>query len=223
MSDNGKFSVDTEQLKNETKDTVNQVKDTIKNVDFKKDTEATKGFLKEMVLNPFETIKQIANNQRNILANVVVLMVIFIGVSVICEVISLAKYGKYSGFGSNVIDLLASFLNPIFYILVPAVVVLLFNTKNRKTLTTVICTLVAAAIPTILSNVIDVVEVLVSGISIVSSPISTALAALTTVFTYFGMKNLFGEEDDCAFFKKFAMIKLVAAFVLVVLGRIGIY
>lgn len=30
-----KFSVDTENLKQETKDTVNQVKETIKNVNFK--------------------------------------------------------------------------------------------------------------------------------------------------------------------------------------------
>lgn len=223
MSDKEKFSVDTDQLKNETKDTVNQMKDTIKNVDFKKDAVATKGFLKEMVSNPFETIKQIANNERNILANVVIIMVLFIGVNVISEVVSLAKYGKYSGLGSNIMDFVASFLNPVFYILVPAVVVLLFNSKNKKSLITVISTLVAAAIPTVLTNVIDVFESLVSGITIITSPISTALSALTIVFTYFGMKYLFDEDEDKVFFKKFAVIKLVAAFVLLVLGRIGIY
>ena len=38
MSENQeKFSVDTEQLKNETRETVNQVKDSIKNVNLKKD------------------------------------------------------------------------------------------------------------------------------------------------------------------------------------------
>ena len=42
MADNEKFSVDTEQLKNETKETVNQVKSSIKNVNFKQDAEETK-------------------------------------------------------------------------------------------------------------------------------------------------------------------------------------
>ena len=67
MEDNEKFSVDTEQLKNETKDTVNQVKDTIKDVNFKKDAEETKGFLKEMFVNPFEAIKKVANGEENVL------------------------------------------------------------------------------------------------------------------------------------------------------------
>ena len=56
MAENEKISVDTEDLKNETKDTVNQVKETIKNVDLKKDAEATKGFVKEMFLNPIEAV-----------------------------------------------------------------------------------------------------------------------------------------------------------------------
>ena len=62
MSENqdNKKTIDTEDLKNETKETVNKVKETIKKVDFKEDTKATQSFLKEMFSNPFEAVKNVA-------------------------------------------------------------------------------------------------------------------------------------------------------------------
>lgn len=222
MEDNEKFSVDTEQLKNETKDTVNQVKDTIKGVDFKKDTVETTNFLKEMFVNPFETIRKVANDEENILKKALIIMILFIASGVICKIISLTKYGKYSSIGNNLLGIVASFLNPIFFIVVPAIVVLIFNTKNKKSLITIISTLIIANIPVVVTYVIDIIEVLVSGISIITGPISTALSALAIVFTYFGMKELFNEDTE-KFFKKFAIIKLVSAFILVILSRVGIY
>lgn len=223
MSENEKFSVDTEKLKNETKETVNQVRDTIKNVDFKKDTEETKGFLKEMLSNPFEAVKKVASGEENVLKKAVMIMIIFIVASVVYELISLIKYGKYSGIGDNILDLVASVLNPIFYIVVPALVILIMNKNSKKSLTTVISTLVVTSVPVVINNVIDIIEILVSGITIISGPISTALSAVALVLTYFGMKDLFEEDNDSSFIKKYAIIKLVAAFVLVILGRIGIY
>lgn len=79
-----KVSVDTEQLKNETKETVNKVKDSIKNVDLKKDAKETKSFLKEMFSNPFEAVRRVAEDGENVLSKVVFLMIIWIAASVIC-------------------------------------------------------------------------------------------------------------------------------------------
>lgn len=222
MEENEKFSAQTEQLKNETKDTVNQVKDTIKNVDFKKDTEETKGFLKEMLANPFATIKKIASGEENILKKAVMIMIVFILAEVIYKIISLIKYGKYSGLGDNLLGLVAAFLNPIFYIVVPAIVILMMNKTNKKSLITVICTLIATRIPVVINSVIDIVEALISGITIISSPISSALSAVSMVLMYFGMRSLFEEENE-TFVKKFVIIELIASFILVILARIGIY
>lgn len=223
MDNNEKFSVDTEQLKNETKETVNQVKDSIKNVNFKQDAEATKGFIKEMISNPFEAVRKVAHGEENVFTKVIFLMIVFIVASLASEVIYLFKFGKYSGIGDNILDIVASVLNPIFYILVPAVIILIVNKQNKKSLITIISTLVVAAIPTVCNNVIYLLNDIVSGISIVTSPVSTLLSALTLIFTYFGMKDLFEVNEDKDFIKKYAIIKLVAAFVLVILGRIGIY
>lgn len=225
MSENNEknFSVDTEQIKNETKQTVNQVKDSIKNVDLKKDAEETKGFLKEMLSNPFEAVRRVAEDEENVLSKVIVLMIVWIAASVITGIISLMKYGKYSSITNNLIDFVSYILNPVLYIVVPAIIILIMNKQNKKSLVTIISTLTIAAVPTIINRIIDVVEGLVSGITIVSSPISTMFTAIALILTYFGMKDLFEEQEDSTFIKKYAIIKVIAALILVILARIGIY
>lgn len=218
-----KVSVDTEQLKNETKETVNKVKDSIKNVDLKKDAKETKSFLKEMFSNPFEAVRRVAEDGENVLSKVVFLMIIWIAASVIAGIITIMKYGKYSSIGNNLMDFISYILGPILYILVPAIIILIMNKQNKKSLITIISTLTIAAVPTIINEIIDIIEGLVSGITIISSPISTMFSAIALVLTYFGMKDLFGEKEDKSFIKKYAIIKLLAAFVLIILGRVGIY
>lgn len=218
-----KVSVDTEQLKNETKETVNKVKDSIKNVDLKKDAKETKSFLKEMFSNPFEAVRRVAEDGENVLSKVVFLMIIWIAASVIAGIITIMKYGKYSSIGNNLMDFISYILGPILYILVPAIIILIMNKQNKKSLITIISTLTIAAVPTIINEIIDIIEGLVSGITIISSPISTMFTAIALILTYFGMKDLFGEKEDKSFIKKYAIIKLLAAFVLIILGRVGIY
>lgn len=223
MADNEKFSVDTEQLKSETKKTVNEVKDSIKNVDLKKDAVETKGFVKEMFSNPFEAVKKVATGEENIFKKVIIIMIIFIAASVVGQIISLIKYGKYSSIGNNLLDLVVSVIHPAIYILVPALIILIMNKQNKKSLVTVISTLVVAGIPVVVNYLISIVEILISGIYIISSPITTTLSAIALILTYFGMKDLFEIEEHKDFIKKYAIIKLLSAFIFLILGNIGIY
>ena len=55
-------SIDTEKLKSETSNTVNQVKDTIKNVNFKEDSLETKNFVVEMFTKPVEKVKEVVED-----------------------------------------------------------------------------------------------------------------------------------------------------------------
>lgn len=223
MAEGDKFSVDTEQLKNETKDTVNQVKESIKNVDFKKDAEETKGFLKEMFSNPFNAVKRVAQGEENVLSKVIIIMIIFIAASVVYEIISVMRFGKYTGIGDNLFKIVISAINPLWYILVPSIIVLLMNRNNKKSLITIISTLVVAAVPVVINQVISIVNIIFSKVTVITSPVTTTLSAIALVLTYFGMKELFEEEDDSSFIKKYAIIKLIAAFVLIILSKLGIY
>lgn len=218
-----KFAVDTEQLKNETKETVNQVKDSIKNVNLKKDTEETKGFLKEMLSNPFEAVKKVAEEKENVFSKVIVLMIVWIAASVIAGIITLIKYGRFSNILGNIMDFISYILRPVLAIVVPAIIILIMNKQNKKSLITIISTLTVASVPIIINRVIGIVTVLVSGISIVTSPITTMFSSISAILTYFGMKDLFGEEENKNFIRKFAIIELISALVFVILSRIGIY
>lgn len=217
-----KFSVDTENLKQETKDTVNQVKETIKNVNFKNDAEETKGFVKEMMSNPFEAVRKVATGEENVLKKCIIIMIVSIAASLACSLISVVRYGKFSGIFANVLSLVSSVLNPIAYILAPAIVILILNKNAKKSLITIISTLVIAKIPTVITEVIDVFEILIGGISLITSPISTGLIAISTILTYFGMKDLFEIEENKDFISKYVIIRVVAALITTILVRIGI-
>lgn len=222
MENEEKFSVDTENLKEETKETVNQVKESIKNVNFKNDAEETKGFLKEMLSNPFEAVRKIANEEENVLNKVVMIMLVFIAASFAYSLISVIKYGKYSGVLDNILSLVAGVLDPVFFVLAPSVMILLLNKENKKSLTTIISTIVVASVPVVINYLIDIVELVLSGISLITGPISTGLSAVALVLTYFGMKDLFGIEEHKDFIKKYAVIKVAAALIIAILVRIGI-
>ena len=222
MENEEKFSVDTENLKEETKDTVNQVKESIKNVNFKNDAEETKGFLKEMLSNPFEAVRKIACEEENVLNKVVMIMLVFIAASFAYSLISVIKYGKYSGVLDNILSLVAGVLDPVFFVLAPSVMILLLNKENKKSLTTIISTIVVASVPVVINYLIDIVELVLSGISLITGPISTGLSAVALVLTYFGMKDLFGIEEHKDFIKKYAVIKVAAALIITILVRIGI-
>ncbi len=221
--ENKKINIDAEDLKNQAKDTAKQVKDTIKDVDFKNDTKEATGLVKEMFSNPFEAVRRVANEEDNAFKKSIVIMIIFIAASVLYKVISLVKYGSFSRLGSNIMGLVASFLHPIFYIAVPAVIILIMNKNNRKSLPVVISTLVTAAVPMVISEVIDVLEGIVGAIRLISSPISTGLSAIAMVLTYYGIKELFAEDDDAKSIKIFAIIKILAAFIFYLLSSAGIY
>lgn len=220
MADENNFSVDTEQLKNETKDTVNQVKETIKNTDFKEGAAQTKGFLADMFVRPVSAVQKVATGEENILPKAVIIMILFMAASFAGELIYAFKYGSYRGLGSNLASLVGAVIDPLLFVLAPAVLVLILNRKNKKSLITVISTLVVAAVPNVVNKFISIISNLVSGISIITSPITTMFSAIGIILTYFGMKELFGDEEDESFIKKYAIIKLVAAFVILVVGRI---
>ena len=206
---------DKEELKNETKETINQVRDTIKNVDINKEAKETRGFVKEMIVAPFERLERIANGDEDAFKKAIVLMIIYIAACVIVALRTAFKY-SFGGIGGKLWDIIVAGVSPVVAILVPAILILIMNKSSKKSLTTIIATLVVASLPTIVAAVIDIVESFLPKIYLISSPVTTALLAITTVLTFFGMRTLMGEEKE-GFLVKFAGIKFITALVLYIL------
>ena len=153
----------------------------------------------------------------------IVIMILYIVASALCQVIYLIKYGRLSNVGTNLMGLVRSILSPVLYVLVPAVVIFIMNKNNKKSLPVVLMTLITAAVPMVVVEVINVLESIVGAIRLVSSPISTGLISVSAILTYFGIKELFAEEEHNKFIKTFAIIEVVSALIFYLLSSAGIY
>ena len=216
-----RISKETENIKNETKDTVNKVKETIKNRDFKKDANETTSFVKEMFFNPFEAVKRAAD-EENIIGKVIILMIVFIIANVIRTIISLPSVGFFD-FGKNFIRLLVSIISPVIVVIVPSLVILVFNRENKKSLLTIISTVVVAKIPLIFNTILAIISLLIRELYVITSPINATLTAVSTILLYFGYKELANKEEKASTILTFALIILISEVILAVLSRIGIY
>lgn len=210
-----KFPIDKEELKNETKDTVDQIKDTIKNTDFKKDALETQGFVKEMVSNPIEAVKRAASGE-NILSKAIILIVLWIALNVL---------GSLTGFlpvkfEDKILHIIKVTIDPIVRVLAPALVILILNKNNKKSLITNICTMSVASIPMIAYSALRIVGNLVSGIYVIITPLHTALNAITLILIYFGVKELCEEEEDKNVIIKFAIVEIIAELTLIIVSKI---
>lgn len=211
-NNNEKFSVDTENLKNETKQTYEKVKEQIKDVNIKNDAKETTSFIKELFLNPIAIVTKVAKEEENNFKRTILLIIVFIIETFIIKVISLVGY-HYNGIFENILEIIKAVLNPLLVILVPSIIILLLNKENKKSLTTIISTIVVANIPRIISKLVSVLAILFTRVSFITSPICSTLSAIAIVFEYYGMKALFGKEDE-DFIKKFALIKVITYFIL---------
>ena len=215
-------SFDTDELKEETKETFNKVKDQIKDTDFKEETKKATNFVKEMCFNPIEAVEEVASGAEVNLGRTIVLLVALMAANFVETLFSYFKWGSFSNLGSKFWGLVLSVTSPLLAIIVPAVLIFLFNTKARKSLLTVISTLVTAKVPVIFVTLLGVVSTLISPLRTILSIFTSVLSAVAIVLMYFGMKKLF-EEDNSVFIKKYVLVLLIAQVIFVILSSINFY
>ena len=74
-----------------------------------------------------------------------------------------------------------------------------------------------------LSALASLLTIISSNISLVTIPFAKICSVVTIVLGYFGFKNLFGEDDDKTFIKKYALIQVVYYVAYIVIKLLGIY
>lgn len=213
-------SIDTEKLKSETSNTVNQVKDTIKNVNFKEDSLETKNFVVEMFTKPVEKIKEVVEDTTGkTFKYAIIILAVWIVVAVLKKIFS----GVFSLPGGEALwGLLKSILTPALEILVMAVIILLFSKENKKSLTTIISTITIAKIPVVASSIITMLNYAGNQVYKITSPVSTFCSLIATILTYFAIKYLLGKEDDEAI-KSFALVEAIYLVVSFAVSFLGFY
>jgi len=219
---NEKFSIDTENLKNETVEVAKKVKESMKGANIKEETKATKGFIIEMFKNPIEKIKEVANdNSAKFFKTAIFLIILWTILIFVGSTYSTIKYWGITRVFSKILSVLKDILAPAIGILVYSVIVLVLN-KNKKQLTNIISTVTITQLPLIASSLVSLLTIISSGLSTITTPFAQICSVVAIVLGYFGFKNLFGEDDE-TFIKKYVLIEIVYYVAYIVIRLLGIY
>ena len=202
-NENEGFSIDKENLKNETSSTLNEARESIKNMDFKNETEEAKGIVVRLLKNPIDEIKSVVNSDA-FFKTAIFLIIIW-------TVAAFLNNTFWSGFNfrltGNVPNVLRATVTPVIRIIVLSVIVLVMNRSSRRSLTTIISAVTIARIPTILASVVSLLTIAHVDMLRLTGPFSAFASVLSTVLLYFAIKELYDEEDDNSFMKTFILIQ----------------
>ena len=223
---NQEQTVNTEEIKKETVDAVNQVKDTIKNVDIKKDAKEATGFAKAMFKDPFGKMKEIANDSTNKLFK---MAIIFVAIWAISEFLDstlalvLSKYWSGSIAVSRLLTIIKTTIAPIVSVLALSGIVFVMNKENKKSIVTTITAISIAKVPVALASVVNLLTVISSNASPLVNRFSSFCSIVSIILVYFSIKALFNEEQNSKFIKKFVTIYAIYYVVSLVVYYLGIY
>lgn len=223
--ENKEKKVDTDEIIKETTDTINEVKDKVKD-SFKKDelknsAKETTNFILGMFKNPIGELKNISEDKANKnFKYAIILAVIWILAEVILGMF-------YSSFSWNVIKYLLPLIKvaiaPILSILVLSLTIFVLNKNKDKSLITIMSVVTAAKLPVVISSVINLLILISRDVRTVTNPFELLCSAISTVLLYFGAKILLGEKDDKSYIKQFAIIEGIYHIVYIIVGLLQIY
>ena len=216
--------INTEELKAEATNTVNQVKDTIKKVDIKKDSIETKGFVVDIFKDPLGKIQEIVTKDTaKYLTYALIILAIWVIAVVVSKCFTYSHVFKYTKIGSAIKEILLTGIAPIVSVLVMSIIAFIMNRKNKKQLTTVMTVVMVASLPIAIAAVVGLLTVISSKISMVTVPFARLCNVTSVVLMYFALKALFNEEKNSDFIKKFVFVETIYYACYIVLSLINVY
>lgn len=223
--ENKEKTVDTDEIIKETTETINEVKDQVKD-SFKKDelknsAKETTNFIVGMFKNPVGELKNISEDKTNKnFKYAVILAIVWILASII---LGLYNYSITWNVFKYLLILLKVAVAPILSILVLSLTIFILNKNKDKSLVTIMSVVTAAKLPVVTATVVSLLKLISKDVQIVTNPFGLLCGAISTVLIYFGAKYLLGEKDDKTYIKKFAIIEGIYYIAYIVVGLLQIY
>ena len=210
----------TGELKKEAGNTVNQVKDTIKNTNIKEDSIETKKFITEMFSKPATKLKEVVGDKSGkTLKFAIIILVVWIVVGVVNRMFG-GAFSEKNG-AAMLWNLCRGALVPVLSVGVFSVIILLFQKENKKSLTTIFSTVTIAHVPTVFAKVILLLNHIPGEIYRLTSPISAFCTVATIILLYFSTKHLLNKDDNEGI-RTFIGIEIIYEIVALLLGFINI-
>ena len=219
---NSEQNLNTEELKKETVETVNQVKETIKNVDIKNDAKEATGFVTSMFKDPFGTIKTIVDDSTNKHFKTAIIFVAIWTIVVFIKALSI-KFWSFDALFRNMLSLIKTIIAPALGIVVLSGIIYFMNKENKKSLVTIMTAVTTAKIPVIVASVVSLLTLFSSSAYKITSPFTSLCSVVSVVLTYFTAKSIFKEEQNSKFFKKFVAIEAIYYVAYILISFLEIY
>jgi len=229
-------AINTDEIKKEAAETVNQVKDTIKNTDLKKDANEAKGFFMNFIKNPIEETEAVARSAKNqFLKTSIIVLVVWLLATLLDSIFGIFQSysymsSYYSSFGnffknsiSNIFSIVKDILGPIASIAVLVLTIYVLQKGEKKSFLTIASSVLIAKIPVVVGTIISLLNVFSSQMYKITGPVSSFLKIISTILLYFTIKTLYNEKEDSAFIKKFTIIMAIFYAAYFVLSFLGIY
>jgi len=228
------FNINAEDVKKETTETVNQVKDAIKNADLKKDSKEAQGFFVSFFKNPLGEIKRATSSTDNKFIKIaIIVFVVWLATILVSNLLSIASTYLFGTFGSfsyffqnlfrNIFHLVKDLIAPVITILVLSGLVYGFKKVKNRSFLTMISSILIAKIPVVIANIFSLLTILNSSFIKVTSAFSGFCNVLSTVLLFFAVKNLLEEDKNDSYFWRFALIMGIFYIVKFVFSYLGIY
>ncbi|MBR1802688.1 MAG: hypothetical protein IJ777_01785 [Clostridia bacterium] len=228
------FEVHKEELKKEATNTVNQVKDTFKQTDIKKDSKEAKGFFTSFCKNPLQKLKEVtADTNNKFLKIAIIILVIWLVAILLHNVIHIASVYLFGYLGSasyffkhlfsNFLGIIKSLIAPVITIALLSGLIYGFQKGEKKSFLSIAISIVIAKIPVVIASVVNLLTLFGSSVTKLTSPFAGFCTVLSTVLLYFVTKDYVAEKEDNTFFWKFALIIGIFYAVKFVFSFLGIY
>lgn len=235
MEENEKnFNVNTEDLKKETSETVNQVKDAIKNVNLKNDTKEAKGFFFSFFKDPLGEMKKATSSVDNKFIKIaIIIFVIWLAIILAANLLNTATNYLFGTFGSfsyffshlfrNVFNLAKDLIAPVITILTLSGLIYGFKKVKNRSFLTIASSILIAKIPVVIATIVSLLTIFNTHFLKIASTFAGFCDILSTILLFFAMKNLLEEDKNASYFWKFALIMGIFYIVKFVCSYLGIY
>ena len=219
---NNENKINTEEIKTETVNTVNEVKETIKKVNVKKDALETKGFITELFKDPLGKIKEIVEDKENkFLKNALIVLIVWMAAVLIKKLFGISKLWSFH----NILNVILTTIAPAVGIIVMSVILMAMNKnkENKKSLTQLITCITTVRMPLAIAAVVRLLTIISSSISAFTRPFTQLCTVISIILTYFVAKDILDETENSKFIKKFVIIEAIYYIAYFVLSFLGMY
>ena len=223
-----------ENTKNETTETVNEVKNAVKNTDIKQASKEAKGFISSFFKDPIESLKTVTSDSGSKFFKIaIVVLVIWLVAILLLNILGIASRSLFSTYGSfslffknlfgNVFDIIKELVAPVITIAILSGLVYAFKKNKAKSFLPIVNSILIAKIPVVIATVLELLTIISSSFSRITSTFSGYCNILSIVLLFFAFKNLSDEDKKGSYFWRFALIMGIFYIIKFVFSYLGIY